>query len=84
MELGPCGNAARGWVTNGKKIQNDPKVKHVRMVFNNHADGNAVGNALQFKKEMTGRLDEKEKYALAGTEAQLTGKKSGLESWISK
>ncbi len=71
-ELGP-------WVTVAKEIQKKTKV--LRAYFNNHPRGQAIVNALQFK-EMTGKLNDKEKEALANAETYITGKGS-LQKWFS-
>jgi uncharacterized protein YecE (DUF72 family) len=69
------------WVDKVNEIKKKTKV--ARVYFNNHVGGKAILNALQFK-ELTGKLNDKEKEALAKAEAYLTGRpsKSGLEQWL--
>ena len=66
------------WVKKVEEIKKQTNT--LRIYFNNHYGGKAVLNALQFK-EMTVALNDKEKEALARTEAYLTGK-TGLQQWL--
>lgn len=68
------------WAEKVEKIAKDPGTKRLRVYFNNHTSGKAVANALQFK-ELTGKLNDKEKQALARAEAYLTGS-AGLRQWL--
>ena len=66
------------WARKVSKINKEAKV--TRVYFNNHISGKAILDALQFK-ELTGRLTDKEKEAMAKAETYLTGK-AGLEQWL--
>lgn len=61
------------WADKVKKLAKDPKVKVLRIYFNNHYGAKAIVNALQFK-ELTGKLTEQDKRALEKAELQLSGK----------
>jgi len=65
------------WVEKVNEIK--PKVKNLRIYFNNHYAGKAVINALQFK-EMTGKLTEEERKALEHAEKYLKGKHK-IDEW---
>lgn len=70
------------WAEKVNKITKDPKVKKLRIYFNNHYGGKAVFNALQFKEMLGEKLSREQLEAKQKAEAYLTGK-AGLGQWLS-
>jgi uncharacterized protein YecE (DUF72 family) len=48
-----------------KTVQEIPKVKKLRVLFNNHTRGSAPLNAIQFREMLGEKLSEEEKAAKA-------------------
>jgi uncharacterized protein YecE (DUF72 family) len=70
------------WAEKVNKIIKDPKVKKLRIYFNNHYGGKAVLNALQFKEMIGEKLSKEQLEAKQKAETYLTGK-AGLQQWLS-
>jgi len=68
------------WVEKVNKIANDPKVKRLRVYYNNHPMGKAPLNALQFKEMIGEKLTNEQQEVKQKAEAYLTGK-GGLDQW---